>query len=188
MQTFKEVLIKLKEIIFKSKINIVVIIGVIGIVLIFLSNLLDANKNNRVSFTDTSESITDDYSDNIERKLESVISDMLGGTEVQVLVTLESSAEYIYANETKTDVGVTEDRESQKNQQSDSNEKKYVLMKDSDGNEKALVVCKKMPEVRGVVVVCESGQTEAVAAAVRLAVKSALQVDENKICIIGRYK
>ena len=104
-----------------------------------------------------------------------------------MLVTLDTSAEYIYASETKTDTGISEDRESQKNQQNDSNEKSYVVMKDADGNETALVVCKIMPEIRGVVVVCESGQTDAVAAAVRLAVKSALNIDESKICIIGRY-
>ena len=188
MLTFKDFVNKLKETIFKSKLNIVVIIGLLGVLLIFISNLFDSKKNNTVNYINASEILTDNYADEIEEKLENVISDMLGGTKVQVLVTLESSAEYIYANETKTDIGVTEDKESQKNQQSDSNEKKYVLMKDSDGNEKALVVCKIMPEVKGVVVVCESGQTDAVAAAVRLAVKSALQIDENKICIIGRHK
>ena len=74
-----------------------------------------------------------------------------------------------------------------KTQESDSNHKTYIIVKDSQGNEKPLIVTEKMPVIRGVVIVCESGQTSSVAAAVRLAVKSALNVDDSKICIIGRH-
>lgn len=188
MIDYKKYFSRLKSTIFKSKRNVAIFIGILGIVLIILSsfsgkNTSNSRTNSRSALADTSE----DYADSVEKKLEGIISDMLGGTKVQVLVTLDTSAEYIYASETKTDTGISEDRESQKNQQNDSNEKSYVVMKDADGNETALVVCKIMPEIRGVVVVCESGQTDAVAAAVRLAVKSALNIDESKICIIGRY-
>ena len=186
-----DIKIKFKEIkdkIISSKLNIVVLLGLVGIILIFISGIFENNdiKKQEIKISDIEES-SEKYVKNMESKLESIISDMLGGTKVQVLVTLDSSAEYIYASETKTDVGVSEDKESQRNEQNDSNEKSYVVMKDSDGNEAALVVCKMMPEIRGVVIVCESGQTDAVAAAVRLAVKSALNIDENKICIIGRH-
>lgn len=189
MIDYKEYLKRFREQIFKSKINIAVLFGIIGIALIFISGFFDREDNSenipkRVDLQESSEV----YAESVEKKLESIISDMLGGTEVQVLVTLDSSEEYVYASETKTDVGMTEDKGSQKNEQNDSNEKSYVVMKDADGNETALVVCKIMPEIRGVVIVCESGQTDTVAAAVRLAVKSALNIDESKICIIGRYK
>ena len=178
----------IKEKIFSSKLNVAFLLGLVGIILIFISGVFgdSSSKKQEDKFTDIEE-LSEKYVNSIENKLESIISDMLGGTKVQVLVTLDSSAEYIYASETKTDVGVSEDKESQRNEQNDSNEKSYVLMKDADGNEAALVVCKMMPEIRGVVIVCESGQTDAVAAAVRLAVKSALNIDENKICIIGRH-
>ena len=123
----------------------------------------------------------------MEARLENVISDMLGGTSVNVMITLESGSRYIYANEIKTDIGVKDDQNSQKTEQSDSNQETYVIMKNSDGAEQPLLITEIMPTVRGVVVVCDSGQTERVSSAVRAAVMSALDIENEKICIIGRY-
>lgn len=188
MKDYKALFEKLKNLPQKTKMNIAMIAGIIGLGIIFISSLLpDAKKSSPKINTDELDVITEKYSNSLEQKLEGVISDMLGGSKVQVMVTLEGSAEYVYASEHKTDVELTDDKDSQKVQQNDSNQKNLVVMTDADGNEKALVVYTKMPEIRGVVVVCDSGQTDAVSSAVRLAVRSALGIDNDKICIIGRY-
>lgn len=189
MTDYKMILEKLKNLPQRTKTNIIIAVGVLGLLIILLSSFLpDSDKKAAVPSSNQLDVIAEEYSLSVEKKLESIISDMLGGSKVQVMVTLEGSAEYVYASEYKTDVEMTDDKDSQKVQQNDSDQKNYVVMTDSEGNEKALIVYTKMPEIKGVVVVCDSGQTDAVSSAVRLAVRSALGIDNDKICIIGRYK
>lgn len=174
----------------KSKSGFLIVVGLIGLVLILISSLDFNNKEpsgEPLKETALNADTDSSYTQTLETKLEAVISDMLGGSEVTVMITLESGTEYIYADEIKTNADVTKDQSAMKTQESDSNHKTYIIVKDSQGNEKPLIVTEKMPVIRGVVIVCESGQTSSVAAAVRLAVKSALNVDDSKICIIGRH-
>lgn len=183
--------VKLKEMLPKSKSSLLIIVGIIGLLLVLLSTFsqnrgkIDDEQSSSAK-TQTNHS-DDEYVLNLEKRLENIISDMLGGTSVNVMITLESGTRYVYANEVKTDAGTKDDRSSLKTEQSDSNQQTYVVMKDSDGNEQALLVTEIMPVVRGVVIVCESGQTDSVSSAVRTAVQSALDIDAEKICIIGRY-
>lgn len=182
---------KLKAKLPKSKSGFLIILGIFGLVLVLVSSI-DTNDKSEVSATENITKVNQsigsgDYVLQVESKLERVISDMLGKSPVTVMVTLESGTEYVYADEVKTDADVTKDQSALKTQQSDSNQKTYIVVKDSEGNEHPLIVTEKMPTVRGVVVVCDNGETTAVASAVRLAVKSALNVSDDKICIIGRH-
>ncbi len=171
----------------KSKGTFLVILGIIGMLLILLSSFDYGDKvSTRKNAIETVAPVKD-YSVVLEEKIEGLISDMLGGTEVTAMVTLESSVEYVYADEVKTDADVTRDQTALKTQQSDSNHKTYVVIKDSKGNEHPVVITEKMPEIRGVVVVCVGGEKSNVASAVRLAVRSALDLDEDKICVMGRH-
>ncbi|MBE6798811.1 MAG: hypothetical protein E7525_03415 [Ruminococcaceae bacterium] len=189
MTDYKKILQRFKNLSQRQKTNIAIAIGILGLAIILLSSLLSGSGDGETPLqSEQLDVIAEQYSTSVEEKLESIISDMLGGSRVQVMVTLEGSAEYVYASEHKTDVEMTDDKDSQKVQQNDSDQKNYVVMTDSEGNEKALVVYTKMPQIKGVVVVCDSGQTDAVSSAVRLAVRSALGIDNDKICIIGRYK
>ncbi len=184
----KAIIDELKAKIPKSKGIFLILFGIVGLLLILLSSF-DRDKNASASADSSvpTAAVSADYTERTEIKLKSIISDMLGSSKVTVMVTLESGSEYVYADEVKTDAELTKDQTRLKTQQNDSNQKTYVIVKDSDGNEKPLIVTEKMPVVRGVVVVCEGGSETAVAAAVRKAVSSALGIDENKICVIGRH-
>ncbi len=187
---FKEKIASIKEKLPKSKSGFLIAIGIVGLLLILVSSFdfTSGDKSTKPQPTvDSNNDASLEYTESIEKKLETLISDMLGKTSVTVMVTLESGTEYVYADEIKTDADVTRDQSALKTQQSDKNHKSYVVIKDADGNEKPLVITEKMPTVRGVVIVCDSGESPSVASAVRLAVKSALNVDEDKICVIGRH-
>ena len=173
----------------KSKSTFLIVLGIVGLLLLLISTFDLPGVDSKVkedAVIETKAEVSD-YSQVLENKLEGLISDMLGGTEVTAMVTLESSVEYVYADEVKTDADVTKDQSALKTQQSDSNQKTYVVIKDSDGNEHPVVITQKMPDVRGVVIVCRGGETTPVASAVRLAVKSALNISEEKICVMGRH-
>ncbi len=170
-----------------SKSGVLIVLGIVGILLILVSSFKPTAKKTVTVPKENETVTTDTYVQNTEKKLEQLISEMLGGTDVSVMMTLESGIEYVYADEQKIGAEIKKDQTSRKTEQNDSNHKTYVVIKDSDGNENALLVTEKMPIVRGVVVVCQSGQTEAVSSAVKSVIKSALNVDEDKICVIGRH-
>ncbi len=185
----KDILSDAKNKLPKSKSGFLIVLGIIGLFLILISTFsTDKNKKQEViQSVSVNKGKTEEYTEAIENKLEEILSDMLSNTEVSVMVTLQSGVEYIYADETKTGVQTKSDRTSLKVEQSDTNQNNYVIFKDSDGNEQALLVTEKMPEIRGVVVVCEGGQTESVAVAVKTAISKALSVDWDKICVVGRF-
>ncbi len=172
----------------RSKSSFLVILGIIGLLLLLVSSFTEKPKNEQVvqEVLESNVTTTSLYLEELEGRLETILSDMLSNTEVSVMITLNSGIEYIYADELKTGAEIKNDHASYKTEQSDSNQKTYVIVKDSEGNENALLITEKMPTVRGVVVVCDGGQTEKVSYAVKTAVKSVLDIAEEKICVIGR--
>lgn len=189
LMNITELKLKLKKILPKSKSSFLILIGIAGLLLLLVSTFGSkekASEKNDKSNVSSSKTTTDIYVDELESRLEAILSDMLSNSKVSVMITLDSGIEYVYADEQKTGVEVKNDRLSYKTEQSDSNQNSYVIVKDANGNEKALLVTEIMPKIRGVVIVCESGQTEKVSTAVKTAVKSVLNIDESKICVIGR--
>lgn len=188
---FKKLIKNFKEKSPKSKSSLLIIIGILGLLLVLLSSFNDSKPKENKSTTEIetlSNSNNDkEYVNSMESRLENILSDMLGGTNVNVMITLESGSRFVYANEVKSDSGTKDYQDQQKMEQSDSNQQTYVIMKNSEGAEQALLITEIMPKIRGVVVVCDSGQSEYVSTAVRTAVQSALDITAEKICIIGRY-
>ncbi len=79
--------------------KIIVISGIIGIALIFISSYVDFG-----SFTDSSknEFSVDSYSQQIENDLSSAISKIEGAGKAKVMLTMENSKELVYIDGTTT--------------------------------------------------------------------------------------
>lgn len=92
---------KLKELIKKDKVrNIIVIAGIVGIALIFLSSYIDFGSA-FVKREDEEFSVKT-YSTEIESDLQSVISSIEGAGQTRVLLTMENSIEYVYLDNSTT--------------------------------------------------------------------------------------
>lgn len=170
--------------IFKKKPKLLVIIGLVGVLLIFLSSFFESGDKRE----DTTAKITaEEYCESLENKLTNQIKDVVGG-DVKVMITLESSIEYVYASESKNDESEVEDAYANKNQKSQKQkqiQKNYITCKDENGREVPLVVTEIMPNVKGVVVACENGDNEAIGSAVTSLVTTALDISESKVCVLG---
>ena len=168
--------------------QIVFVAGIIGILLLFLSSFIGGESAPDKIKTTSSDS-TEMYVENLENQLSDIISDLLGDKNVSVMITLKNGIQYIYADETKTDTGLTEDKSGSnllKKEQNDTNEQKYIIVKDSNGNEQPLLITEVMPQVKGVVVICSGGDDKNVQQTVQNAVVTVLDISENKVCVIGR--
>lgn len=92
---------KIKELFQNDKLrNIIVVAGIIGIALIFLSSYIDFGS--ALGKREDEEFSVKTYSTEIESNLQSVISQIQGAGETKVLLTMENSIEYVYLDDSTT--------------------------------------------------------------------------------------
>lgn len=141
---------------FKSPrgIHILVAAGIVGILLMLLSELLpEGEKGQSDPLQDAAE-----MTDQLEQRLERIVAGIEGTGRCRVMVTLENGVKYVYA--------------------------------DSGGSglsrqEQGLLVTELQPTVKGVAVVCEGGNDEAVRRRVTDAVTAVLHITANRVCVVA---
>jgi len=157
------------------------ILGAVGVLCIGLSSWLpqDKEKENTVAAR-----TAEQYCEQMENRLSSLLNDMEGVGDCQVYVTLENGVEYVYATEQKNNSDREEDVncEDTRLTQRDDSESTAILI-DTDNGREGLLVTEIQPTVRGVVVVCEGGDNEEVRARVLQAVTVALNISSKRVCI-----
>lgn len=91
---------KLKQMISNDRVRrMIIIAGIVGIALIFISTYVDFDVGN--AKPEEEFSVTT-YSTQIESDLQSVISQIQGAGQTKVLLTMENSVEYVYLDDSTT--------------------------------------------------------------------------------------
>lgn len=170
--------------------KVILILGFVGIALIFFSGIFQ-NRDSRAANAPAEEepvkTTAQEYAQQTEKNLTELIGSINGAGSVKVLVTLERNTQYVYATEEKKTTQSTQDQAANatvKNQENDSRETKYILVKGADGSQQALAVTQVEPIVKGVVVVCEGGNQPAVQKDIIDAVTTALNLSSARVCVI----
>ena len=153
-----------------KRIKIIVAIGLIGIILIFASNLFESDKKETTS-TDTGMSY-EEYTNQLEKRLKSLISSIDGVGECEVMITLENTTESVYA----TDV------EIKNNDNSIDQNDKYVIY-DSEKGETPVLIKEYLPKVQGVTIVCSGGENTAVKEKIIQSVTSLFNIPTNRVSV-----
>ncbi len=167
-----------------KKIRIIVTIGILGIVLILLSELL-APKSKIVNEVNSQESSLSVSNEKLEQQVYALVTSIDGVGRAKVMVTLDTSVEYVYAKEQKSDTDVTKDiseNGNAKTSQKDKTEEKYIFVDGSVGQQ-PLLTTEKAPRVKGVVVVCEGGDDKLVQSRIIDAVTTAFDIGANRVCV-----
>ena len=164
----------------------ILILGIAGILLIFLSGLF-GQKSGKEEVPQTVS--TEDYAHQLEESLLEIVRAITGEDDAQVMVTLESSSRQVYAQEENKSAGNTQEQSDQstiRSQSTDDQETSYILVKEADGSQKALAVTEISPEVRGVVVVCGNSENVELQQSIIDAVTTALQISSTRVCVVGK--
>ena len=167
-----------------KKVKLILAIGLAGIALILLSELLPEKKT--AAQPQQSVSTLGDEAAELEERLERIISRIEGVGRSSVMVTLESGAKYIYAQESKTssdastDVGAGQETRTERR---GSTEEKYIFIEDENGRKRALLLTTAEPVVKGVVIVCEGAEDARVKLRVLNAVTVALGITSARVSI-----
>ena len=169
-----------------KKVKILSAVLIAGIVLIALSEFWPSSGKTKEKEDSVSDTMTmQEYTQKLEDNIREIVGSIRGVGNLKVLVTLESSEETIYTQETKTSVDSTQDAMSEngKTQLKESTEQKYLLVEGEDGTKQALVKTTKEPEVKGIVIVCEGGDSTTVKSEVINAVTTALDISSSRVCV-----
>lgn len=160
-----------------------IILGLAGIVLIFLSSL--GGESEEVVNTEApfSEFSVEEYRLKLTEDVEQIVKQITGNSNVTVVITLESGMRYKYADITE---GSSADKTENNTVQTSSESKQnYITVKTSDGGEQALLVTAQMPEIRGVAIVCVGGDNELIAEKIENTVTAALNITSHRVSIAG---
>lgn len=134
-----------------KKTKLIFVIGIAGILLILLSELLPSGRSDKADSTiDVQASLdeTEKYRQDIERQLTELISDIKGVGDVRVMITITGTKEYVYAE--KSDL----DRKTEGSGESVRSQGEIVL---ADGGGEKQPVLRKItaPQIGGAAVVCD---------------------------------
>ncbi len=163
---------------FKSK-KIIVILGIIGIALIFISSVLPENKpKEKTENTDIST-----YTENLQTEVQQMVKKITGAKRVSVVITLDTGITYNYADELKT--ADTDKTSSGSSDMTYSSEQKKTIITDAEGNQRAVIINEYLPLVRGVAVVYSGENDESANEKISAALKAALAVSTKQIFIYG---
>lgn len=160
-----------------TKDRLVLLAGLAAAVLLLISTF----SSQKEKAVDTKKTITtEEYTQQLEKRLTDTLGQVKGVGKVSVMVTLENGWEAVYAQEEKTGAQTTGDSDNRTSQNSYQNE--YVIY-DSQSGKQPLVTTNKEPEVKGVVVVCEGGDSVTVINSVTEVVRVVLGVPSNRVCV-----
>lgn len=164
-----------------NKQKLLMILGISGIVLIFLSSFIPGNSKKQ---SKAEKSITtDEYRKAVYDSVKEIVTGITGDENPTVVITLESSVKYDYADSKESDTSASTGNETEQNRR--STKQSYITVKSSDGGEEPLIVTEIMPEIRGVAIVCLSGDSPAIAEKIQNAVTAALDITSQRVYVSG---
>ena len=172
---------KIKKVLHNPR--LLMIVGLFGIALIFISSLFNSESTGSKADNTTSEFASEQYCATIENEIKDLVTGITGDKRPTVVITLESGIRYSYVSADETDTssatGSTTDQSSESKKQS------YITIKTADGGEQPLVVTEIMPVVRGVAIICNGGNNEIIAEKIKKAVTAALNITSKRVYISG---
>lgn len=156
---------------------IIAVLGILGIILILFADFPSA-KSTKEENTSNEEYAADENVEELEKKLSEIISKIDGAGKTYVMITLETSKEYIFAKSSENEA--SENESDRKN-----SEKTNIAVIDSENGEKALVARVDEAKIRGVFIVCEGGNNSVLKEKIIEAVCALLGVPANRVSIAG---
>ncbi len=170
-----------------KRVRVILILGLVGIVLIGLSQFWSSGGKETPSASSDAAVATEVYKARLEERVREIVSSVEGVGKSQVMVTLESGIEYVYEKEQNVSSTLNEDNtqgSGMKIQQSEDSKESFIIVEDANGRKTALVRKQLEPRVQGVVVVCEGGGSASVAKSIYDLVTTALGIGYDRVCVV----
>ena len=132
---------------------------------------------------------TQQYVQDLETKLTTLLGSIDGVSELSLMVTLESGVEYVYATEQRSNVNLLSDTltNAQKRvENQNDNEDSYIIIKDASGAESTVLVKRLEPVVQGVAVVCRGAEDNVVCQKLIETTAVALGLPTSRVSVVAK--
>lgn len=186
-ETFSAFLKKLKA---DKKLLCIVFIGIVGMVIILLTEIGGESSKevleNESPSSEQVQSVSEyTYVQDIEHRLTKMVSSIEGAGQAKVMVTLENGAQQVYAKQDKIKSnssiqGAGDDRDVE---DSLEKENEYIIIRSNDNSENGLIVKIIQPNIRGVAIVCEGAGSTVVKQSIINTVTAVLGISSTKVNI-----
>ncbi|MBR1749672.1 MAG: stage III sporulation protein AG [Ruminococcus sp.] len=160
--------------------KLIVFLGFAGMFLILLSELIPESSDNRsvvenIPSADLNDS--DMYKSQLENELKGILSNISGVGDTQIMLTLDGTTEYIYAEELETDKDTSDTSKKE-------NSRSKIVITEKGGEKNALIKKIKKPQVMGVLIACSGGDDIHIKEQVIGAVSAVLGIPAGKVCVL----
>ncbi len=155
-----------------KKIVILMLVGLSGIILLTVTELLPSGEEKSEETVNSEQSPYQSYAQNIETRLEELISSIHGAGKTRVMVTLDSSDENVYATERKR----TDNKDN-------STYEDNVVIIETESGENGVLLKITEPKIRGVAVVCAGGDSPVVRQSIIDTVTAVLDISSARVNI-----
>lgn len=143
---------------------IYLVVAVLSVILILTLNSFES-EDETTTESETIPEVSSEYAEALRLQLEEIISKIDGVDDVTVMLTIESSASYVYTTDIDKDELETKTE--------------TVII----GNKEALIERIDNPQVSGVLVVCTGGDRAVIQEQVIKAVSTVLDIPSNKVYV-----
>jgi stage III sporulation protein AG len=170
--------------------NIIVLAG-LGVVLMILSNYFKAEPevSNVLPVTNAEkqmEVVESNEEKKMEQRLQTMLEQLPGVGRVDVMIVFDASKQLVIQQNIENNQQVTEeqDRNGATRQIHEQSKQSQTVMQQSSGNQQPLVVQTIQPKVRGVLIIAEGAERQAVKQMILEAVRKGLDVRLSAISIL----
>lgn len=170
---------------YRKKKLILLVFVMIGILMMMLPGVVGGS-NKRVKLDIDRNFNVGLYETELEQRLLDIVEKIKGVGKAKIMITLENSVEYIYAQEKreKTDkVNDYQDKVSVKTQERNDEERKFMLVDGPNGKRQALIKTQIQPKVKGVVIVCQGGDNAVVSQQITNLVTTILNISSTRVYV-----
>lgn len=170
------VLKKLKSLNIGKKNVAMIILAVVMLFMLAVSEFADGFKNTE-SINEDGSVNSQKYIQQTEKELELILEKINGAGKVEVMLTLESSYENVFAKgySTKEDKGEKDEKKEV--------QEEYIIIKNGSSNEECLVVKVYEPAIKGVAVVAEGADNIKVKNAITQTVCALFNISSARVSV-----
>lgn len=158
-----------------------ILLLIFAIVLVVIYSSTKSKTNASATITSSEELTAQEYSQYLENKLASILSNISGAGTVKVMITLDGGMKHEYAKESE-EITTSNEVGGSTNTKTTKNEK--VVLVSINGKSTPLIVKESYPDVCGVVVVCMGASNAQVKLNIMKAIITLLNVDEKRVQIM----
>ncbi len=168
-----------------TKVKLLLLIVLVAVILVVSNNFINISDTSVVPTSNSGKYTyyvsSLDYSAQLEDKLEEVLSNLDGVGKVEVMISLESSVELVFAESSNG----AKDNDSIFTNDSYTVDVSSPIIIDSGNREEPLIVKEILPKIKGVLVVLSGSESVATKLSIIQAVQSLLDVNVSNIQVLS---